>query len=135
MIIVDTSIAVKWLHKSEENREQALSLYESHLHKMQEIAVPRLFYIEAANVLATKGIISDTDIIESINFLFESHLRLIIETKDNITEAALLAKKYHTSVYDMLYAVIAKTHNTVLITADKRFVKTVNFSFVELLTA
>lgn len=33
----------------------------------------------------------------------------------------------------MLYAIIAKENNSILITADKRFVKSVNFSFVKLL--
>ena len=52
-------------------------------------------------------------------------------TKDDVFEAARMAKKYHTSVYDMLYAVVAKKNNCQLITADTKFAEKVQLPFVK----
>lgn len=133
MIIVDTSVAIKWLRSDEQGHKEAMEIYINHIENVNEIVVPSLFYIEAANALATSSILSSEDIAEGISFLFDSRLHTIAETKAHVEEAALLAKKYKTSVYDMLYAVIAKSYNATLITADKRFAKSVDFSFVKLL--
>lgn len=135
MIIVDTSVAIKWLRSDEEGHEEAMQIYKNHIENKEEILVPGLFYIEAANALATNNILSDNDISEGIEFLYESHFFEQEVSHKMITEAALLAKKYKTSVYDMLYAVIARSKNATLITADKRFANSVNFSFVTLLAA
>lgn len=134
MIIVDTSVAIKWLRADEEGHEDALQIYKNHIESAEEIVVPALFYIEAANALATNKFLSDDDIAEGMEFLFEAHFAQQNITKKMVVEAALLAKKYHVSVYDMLYAVIARAKNTTLVTADERFVKSVNFSFVKLLS-
>lgn len=133
MIIVDTSVAIKWLRSDEEGHEEAMQIYKNHIENREEIVIPNLFYIEASNALATNSIFSDDDISEGIEFLYESHLLEQEVSHKMISEAALLAKKYKTSVYDMLYAVIAKANNASLITADKRFAKSVNFPFVKLL--
>ncbi|MBI5621043.1 PIN domain-containing protein, partial [Candidatus Gottesmanbacteria bacterium] len=53
---------------------------------------------------------------------------------DDVVKSALLAHKKKTSVYDMLYAVIAKRLGTDLITADDQFVRKTKFSHVKLLS-
>lgn len=130
MIVVDTSVAIKWLNKGEENSEQAFLLYKNHITQRETIIVPELLFIEAANALSTKKIIPDSDIQEGINFLFASHFTIQTLTEDLLVEAAFLAKQHQTSVYDMLYAVLAKHNNTLLITADKKFKQRVNLSFI-----
>lgn len=135
MIIVDTSVAIKWLSKNEVDRENALLLFQNHLKKTIKIAVPPLFYIEAANALATKGILGDSEIIEGLNFLYDSSLFILTESREDIKEAALMAKRYKTSVYDMIYAVLAKKNESTLITADEKFIKRVNFPFVKALSS
>lgn len=134
MIIVDTSVALKWLNESEQDRELAVQVYENHIEHKEEIIVPDLFYIEAANALTTKNVSSEEDIVKGIAFLFNSGLHKHAVTQENLTEAAISAKKYKTSVYDMLYAVIAKSKNAKLITADKKFARAVNLPYVQLLT-
>ncbi len=133
MIVVDTSVAIKWLIADEEGHNEAMALYKNHIERIEEIFVPGLFYIEAANALATNSAFSEDDIAEGMEFLLTAHFKEQQITPKMIIEAALLAKKYKTSVYDMLYAVIAKSHNATLITADKRFARAVNLPYVRLL--
>src|SRR5439155_19375377 len=117
MIIVDASIAMKWLNQSEgeDDRNVALSLYEKHISQEERIGIPHFLFLEVANVLATKPQYSEEDITDGLHFLFRSDFLAYHIVKEDIFDAATLSKKYHTSVYDMLYAVIAKRNNCLLI--------------------
>jgi predicted nucleic acid-binding protein len=70
---------------------------------------------------------------DGIKLLNNSGLVLHSFTKSNLEEAALMAKRYTTTVYDMLYAVVAKENVCELVTADEKFVKLSKFGYVKLL--
>ncbi|MBI4096543.1 MAG: type II toxin-antitoxin system VapC family toxin [Candidatus Levybacteria bacterium] len=133
-MIVDASVIVKWLNSSELDSDKALLLYKGHIERTTQISVPQLLFIEIANYLATNTKTSEANIRKSLNFLYESNLIICPVTEDLLIEAAILAKKHKTSVYDMVYAVLAKRNNTKLITADSKFANKVNFSFVQTLS-
>lgn len=133
MIILDASIVVKWIKQDEEDVDIALSLYNSHLKKKENIVAPRLLFYEVANFLATKPRSTSKTIKINLAFLFNSNLTFHIETNEELKDATLLAKKYKTSVYDMLYAVVAKNKKCILVTADENFVKKTKFRHVKLL--
>lgn len=133
MIILDASVVVKWIKQDEEDVDIALSLYISHLKKKENIVVPRLLFYEVANFLATKPRSTSTTIKINLTFLFNSNLTIHIETNEELKEATLLAKEYRTSLYDMLYAVIAKNKKCILVTADENFVRKTKFRHVKLL--
>lgn len=133
MIVVDTSVAIKWLNKKEKDSEFALSLYKKHIAGIEVIVVPPLLFIEAANTLATKSNSAKEDIETGLAFIFEANFDIYNITLGDLVDAGVLAKKYKTSVYDMLYAVVAKNKKCILITADEYFVKKTKFKHVKLL--
>lgn len=133
MIIVDTSIVLKWINEDEKEHNLALLLYKNHIERKEEIIVPRFLFIEAANALTTKTHSIAKTLKKDLNFIFNTFFVMHEETPEDILESVHLAKKYKTSVYDMLYAVIAKKKNTTLITADARFVEKTKFPFVKTL--
>lgn len=133
-MIVDASVVVKWLNKNELDSDNAFLLYKEHIEKTNEISVPQLLFIEIANYLATNTNTSRANIKKSLNFLYRSNLIICTVTEDLLIEAAILAKRYKTSVYDMIYAVLAKKNNTTLITADNKFANKVNFTNVQTLS-
>lgn len=133
-MIIDASVVVKWLNKNELDSDKAFALYKEHIEKGNQISAPQLLFIEIANYLATNTNTSQTNIKKSLNFLYESILTICAVTEDVLIEAAILAKKYKTSVYDMIYAVLAKKNNTILITADNKFASKVKFPFVQTLS-
>ena len=133
MIVVDTSIAIKWLNKEEKDSELAYSLYKKHIAGIETIVIPPLLFIEAANTLATKSNSTKEDIKTGLTFLFEADFTLHNVVLEELADAGVLAKKYHTSVYDMFYSVIARDKKCILITADENFVKKTKFRHVKLL--
>ena len=132
MIVVDSSVAFKWF-KPENNSDQANKLLQNHLNGINHILVPPLLFLEIANALVAKTLTTPPTIRQDLQHLYTLDLHLYTPTLDNLLETAQLAKKYHTSVYYMLYAVIAKYHHTTLITADANFLKKTRFRFVKLL--
>jgi len=136
MIVVDTSVAIKWLNKEEKDSELAYLLYKKHIagaEAVEVIVVPPLLFIEAANTLATKSNSAKEDIETGLTFLFEANFEVYNITLGDLVDAGVLARKYKTSVYDMLYAVIAKNKKCVLVTADENFARKTKFKHLKLL--
>lgn len=133
MIVVDTSVAIKWVSSGEEHSRQARFLLERHKDGREEIVVPYLLFYEVANAFATKSASSQETIRQDLLFLINAGLTVHREEPREIVDAAILAKRYNTSAYDMLYAVIAKAKKAVLITADEKFKAKTKFAYVVLL--
>ena len=133
MIVIDASIAVKWIKTEEADSEKAKAIYNQHIYGKEKIIVPQWFFIEIGNYLVTQSKSSSNHIGKLMDFLFSLNLEIYQVREDDITEAVLLAKQFKTTVYDMLYAVVAKKNKTILITADDRFRRLTQFSHVKLL--
>lgn len=134
MRIIDASIAIKLINTQEEGSSSAFNLLLAHIKGQEKIIVPSLLFIEVANALATKSLVKEDFIKQGIHLLYEANFIVFEINQKMLTESAALAKEYGTSVYDMVYAVIAKNKNIHLITADKKFAKKVNFKFIEVLS-
>lgn len=132
MIVVDASVVIKWL-RVETDRDKAKEIQKAHLSKKNQIIIPRLLIYEVANALATKYPMTKKEIKESLGYIYKCDLVIHQEEEVDMVYAAVLARKYSTTVYDMLYAVIAKKHKTILVTADERFIQKTKFSYVKLL--
>ena len=133
MIVIDASVASKLVLPLEENHIKVQEIFQKHVQGIEEIVVPDFLLYEAANALATKSAITSNRATRSLTVLYKANLNIHHCTELEVKEAARLAKKYKTSVYDMLYAVVAKTHKATLITADEQFIKQTKFKFVKLL--
>lgn len=132
MIIIDASVGVK-LIKEEQGTDLALNLLILHEKGKETIVVPDLFYIEIANYLATKTETAQKDIQKSLQFFYKASFEKHTLARNDLMQATLLAKQYGTSVYDMLYAIIARNKKINLITADNKFINKVKFPFVKTL--
>ena len=133
MIVIDASVAAKWVLDYEQDTAKALVVLEKHKSLIEEIIVPDLLFYEVANMLATKSRMRSKEMFASLNKIYQAGLKIYYPLEIDVTLAARLAKRYKTSVYDMLYAVVAKKHKVKLITADEQFVKQTGFKFVQLL--
>ncbi len=134
MIVIDASIVIKWVKNDEQDCNLAKSIYLNHQKNKEKIIVPKLIFYEAANFLATKTQASESDVRYGIQLLFKAKLDISEVDQNELINASIAAKKYHTTVYDMIYAEIARKYNTVLITADEKFIQKTKFSFVKLLS-
>lgn len=133
-MVVDASVAIKWFLIKENYWDKAKLLLEQHINGIEQIIVPNLLFLEITNTFATKKNIGLSTGEESLKALLKLNLKIHQPTNGDILETFKLAKKYKTTSYDMLYAVIAKKLKTTLITADERFVEVTRFSYVKLLS-
>lgn len=135
MIVVDSSVAFKWLKsRNEPHYEKATTLLEQHLKAEIRILVPELLFIEIANALSTKTATKPSAIRSSLRALYDFGLEVYRGSDEDVIEASLLARKNKTSVYDMLYAVVAKKTGVEYITADEHFIRKTKFPYVKLLS-
>lgn len=132
MIVIDASVANK-LVLDEEGHELVKKIFRSHISETEPIIVPDFLLYEIANTLATKGALSVNRITRSLTKIYRANLNIHHCDEIEVKVAANLAKKYKTSVYDMLYVVVAKKHKADLITADEKFINQTKFKFVKLL--
>ncbi|EKD90751.1 MAG: hypothetical protein ACD_30C00092G0019 [uncultured bacterium] len=131
MIVVDTSVAFKWFDPTEDFSLEAEKILKDHLAGKNIIIVPDLFFYELANSWATKSELTLNKITR--NFKDLEKIKLLVEIIDlkSVSKAAKMSKKCRVSVYDAIYAVLAKEKGCNLITADSRFVKQVGLAFVK----
>jgi predicted nucleic acid-binding protein len=135
MIILDASVVTKLINTQEEDSDKAAQLLLDHINGKEKIIVPSLLFLEVANALATKSNLEAEYIKTGLHLLYEANFLIYEIAESDLAEAAIQAKEYRTSVYDMVYAVIAKNKECILITSDNKFANKVKLSFVKVLSA
>lgn len=131
MIVVDASVAFKWFKsENEEYYPESSQLLKQHLIGVNKILVPQFIFLELSNALGTKTLTSIELAKKHIQNLYRFNLNVYLPDQKDIVNSLSLAKKYKTSVYDMLYAVVAKRNKCSLVTADRKFIEKTKFSHV-----
>lgn len=132
--IIDASVVFKWFSKGEINRDLTLELLNNHISKKLQLIVPELILYELANAWATKSALSITKVEANLSKLEEANLKIEQIDFKFIKQAVVFSKKYHVSVYDATYAVMAQHKKCDLITADDKFADRVNLPFIKKLS-
>lgn len=123
-LVIDASIAVKWL-LPEVNSQEALELLETG----ETLLAPELIYAEVANAiwkrvklreLSPKEAGTLVKLLQNISFDVISTVNLLAPTLQ------IAASINHNSVYDCLYLIIAEMNDSTLITADEEFYKKIS---------
>jgi predicted nucleic acid-binding protein len=117
MLVVDASVAVKWV-LDEEGADAARALHTEHLTS------PSLWLIEAANALwatAARGQISAKETEERLAGLRHAPVETTPAEVD-LPSALQIANRLRHPIYDCLYLAAALRLNTHVVTADRRFV-------------
>ena len=136
MVIVDVSLVYKWFIDEEPKKvtESARKLLKSFLRGKEKILCPNLILYEFGSILAYKTAIDKTNIDIIWRKFSDVNLPLIVPTQNFIKKCIDFSLKYHVTLYDASYAILALEKNCILYTADSKFVKRINLPFVKLLT-
>jgi predicted nucleic acid-binding protein len=121
MIVIDSSVALKWIFTEEKGVEQAVRIRDAHVSGKSEIAVPALFFYEIANVLAVQPKLSTKEALEAFELVSAFELNVHELDISGYTEAMTFARKYSVSVYDAAYHVLAGRLGCHFLTADRKF--------------
>ncbi len=120
--VVDTSVAIKWI-VDEEDSDKAELLQGA------DMVAPALFRIEAGNVrrtLVAKQVLANDRAIDLFLFLQTAPVT-IIDADELLERRALdLALAFKHPIYDCVYLALAERMDRRLITADRRFIKTLS---------
>ena len=120
MIIVDASVAMKWV-VPESGTEAALAL------RSERIAAPEIWIVECANALWRHVRLKELKENEAIRQLARLRSADVenLPIADLLPDAFLFANELGRPVYDCLYLSAAVQNETKLITADHRFASAV----------
>jgi len=133
MVVLDTSVIVKWFIE-EKGSERSLLWLEKHIKKEEIILVPSLFFYEIANVLRYNKRLPTDEILNLIEELFRLNLKIEEVTPELIMRGVVLAREENISIYDAIFVVLAKIYQLSFYTADEKLYKKVKgLGFVELL--
>jgi predicted nucleic acid-binding protein len=127
--VIDTSVQIKTL-VTEADSAKAIRLCDEYRAGIHELLAPDLFPTEVANVLMIlerAGKIRPGD----ANLLFSQFLVDIPPLHPTISllpRAMEIAKQFGQSVYDSLYAALAEREGCEHVTADDRFLRSVQSS-------
>ncbi len=132
MVVVDTSVAYKWFSKENEDLlSQAIKLLSNHLKKSEELIAPDIIIYELANAWATKTKLTNDQIKVFMKDFSSTRIKIETITFDLINSAIAFSKKYHVSVYDASYAVLAQYKRCDYYTVDTKFIERVNLPFIK----
>src|SRR3989344_4240506 len=134
MVIIDTSVAFKWL--VEEDYQTTLianRLLQQFLRKEYEFLSPDIILYELGNVLAYKTGYSQPDLGQIWQKFQKIELPLYRADSAFIANCVVFSKSNTISVYDASFIVLAQMKGCDLVTADNKLVQKVNLPFVKLL--
>jgi predicted nucleic acid-binding protein len=120
-VIVDASVAVKWVAEEEGTNAAVRVQLE------EQLAAPDFLILECANALRTKarrGELTRQDAEAALATIRATPIQLFAAS-DYAAAAQVLAFDLNHSVYDCLYLAVALAERIILITADRAFAERV----------
>lgn len=119
-VVVDSSVAFKWFHPSNEQRvDEANALLYGHETGSILLAAPINLHEELANALRYSSLPRD-EVMEIVEGLDEWRIKLFEPTPSRLTSATALAYQHNVSVHDALFLALAEELQCPLVTADRR---------------
>ena len=116
-LVVDASVGLKWV-VDEVGSDEAFALLLG-----RRLIVPALFWVEAANALASKvrrGDLDRSDASDAWLDLEEAPVETVPITKELVRASLEVAHDLRQPIYDCLYLALAISSEATLVTADAR---------------
>lgn len=115
MLVIDTSVVVKWY--VEEVRSEDAAAYIGEL-----ITAPDLLLIELANALTKKVRANEIDFEQTVAALMQAETVVeLVSTPPLLNQAVAIAVELDHPIYDCVFLALAERLNCPLVTADAKF--------------
>ena len=120
MVVLDASVALKWIFTGEEGEEPARRYRDRHVSGEEPIAVPELFFYEIGNVLSTKTTLYREAVIEAFTLLWRFDLEVFSLSLEEFLSSLALARTAQITLYDAAYLELAQKLGCDFVTSDKK---------------
>lgn len=132
MVILDTSVIYKWITEEDPGlNSPALKLLRKFRNGKENVSIPDIVLYELANALSTKTHLTFKEVEQAWNLFGKFNVNIVTPTLKFIRKSIKFSKKYHVTVYDASYAVLAIEKKCILFTADNKFVKQTALPFIK----
>jgi len=118
-LIIDTSVAVKWLNQdNEENIEKADKILQDAKEGKVELIAPELLKYEVGNALLFGKKIAVEDIDDLLDIFYTLPLTFVAWDKNLANTTYDLAKALGITYYDASFMALAKQYDAILVTEN-----------------
>lgn len=132
--VLDSSTILKWFLK-EENTEKAITFKELFVEGEIDLIEPDLLLYEFVNGLRYQKNITQKDIEEAVETLFDLGISFVTPKLSLLKMANQFALKNDITIYDACYIVLAKETGSQFVTADEKlFRKLAHLPLIKLLS-
>ncbi len=111
MIILDTSVVVKWFSE-EDFTDKALEIRERIRMGEERVIVPDLLLYELANALKYNPSFDANDVSDALTSIFDMDVNIVTPMRGIINVAVSLAFEYDITVYDAFLCCTGKRPRT-----------------------
>lgn len=126
-IVVDSSVAFKWLSAIDEHGvEKALELLAAHEDGDLLLVAPGILHVELTNALRNCRHLDAETALALAEELDSYRVELVPSTGDRLVCALRLSYRHGISIYDALFLALAEELRCPLITADRKAFATVD---------
>ena len=127
LLVIDASVAAKWLFQDETLVTEAVALLDRYDQGKVQLLVPDLFWAESGNILwkaARRGRCTREKAEASMLRLKDLHFATV--TSQGLIEQAIrIAGDFDRTVYDSIYVALALEARAELVTADEKLANAV----------
>lgn len=120
MIVLDASVALKWIFWDEAGGERARHYRDRHVSGDEIIAVPDLFFYEVANVLSNRTTLSVEAMSEAFSLLWRFDFEVFTLGLGEFLSGITLSERYRITLYDAAYIELARRLKCEFVTFDKK---------------
>lgn len=121
IVVVDSSVIVKWLNQyNEELLLQAESVLTDASKDKIELFAPELAKYEVGNVLLVSKKLTSSDAKESLEFFYSLPITFVPETEELANQTYKIAQQGSITYYDASFVALAKREAAVLITDNPK---------------
>jgi predicted nucleic acid-binding protein len=120
IIVLDSSVVVKWIRQEESFAAEALQWFTAMMEGAVQVAAPSLLAFEVANALNHKDDFTASDVQQAISNIYALGFDWYEPNLPLISRAIELARVYRVALYDATFVALAEALGADLITADEK---------------
>jgi predicted nucleic acid-binding protein len=121
--VIDTSVAVKWFSKVENDTKKALQLRQQMLDGICSVTVPDLLIYELANALKHNPNFLSKDVKIALDSIFNMGMEIRKADSLVLSHAIDIAFRFNVTVYDACFMALSKIEKMPFITSDYKFIE------------